>query len=833
MPTETKIATFTCGRLYSIVRGLDNATFCTWEEVMARARALAALGVAVAGAVLLRAAVVPAENSASPAATVRPGTFDQHSAWQTWKLYCDTCHFGPKARAGVNLETLDLANLDSNGALWEKVLRKLRGREMPPPGAPRPDEATYRALVSAIEAERDRLIDAKPNPGRPTLHRLNRAEYANAIRDLLALKVDVSELLPSDDAGYGFDNIGDVLTVSPVLLEKYLLAAGKISRAAVGDTTMPPAYQTYDVPRALRQDDRMGDAMPVGSRGGTVVSHYFPVDGEYEISVGLQRGRADEIMGTGRERKLDLRLDDERLDLFTIPASGRRANINTATGGRVDPEAGLRTRLMVKAGTHSIVAAFQKDTVLQEGIIFRPRADAVQAHFEGVGSISISGPFDVRGPGVTPSRDKIFVCHPAAASEEQACAEKILTSVAHRAYRRPVTADDLPQLMTLYKQGAANGGFESGIRLALQKVLVSPEFIFRAELDPADTPRGGVHQLGDIELASRLSFFLWSSIPDDELLAVAERGELSDPSMLERQVQRMLADPRSHALVQNFVGQWLFLRNIPKMQPDITAFTYFDDNLRRALEKETELVVENEVHQDHSIVDLLTTDYTFVNQRLAEHYGIEGIYGSEFRRISVTDPTRYGLLGHASIMAVTAYPNRTAPTIRGKWVLEQLLGTPPPPPPPNVPALKIDENQKVLTMRQRMEEHRVSPQCAVCHRIMDPIGFALDNFDGLGKWRDSEGEEVIDPSGVLPDGTPFDGPVGLRDILVSKKRDVFVENFTERLLTYALGRGTEEYDQPVVRKIAREAAGKNYRWSAIILAIVKSKPFQIIQTIVS
>src|SRR5499433_1627786 len=794
---------------------------------MARTRALAAMGVAVAGVVLLRAAVVPADNSPSPA-TAQPQPFDQHSAWQTWKLYCDTCHFGPRARANVNLETLDLANLDTKGALWEKVLRKLRGREMPPPGAPRPDEATYQALVNAIEGERDRLIDARPNPGRPTLHRLNRAEYANAIRDLLALEVDVSELLPSDDAGYGFDNIGDVLTVSPVLLEKYLLAAGKISRAAVGDTTIPAAYQTYDVPKALRQDDRMSGEMPIGSRGGTEVNHYFPVDGEYEISVGLQRGRADEILGTGRERKLDLRLDNERIQLFTIRASGRRANINTATGGN-NPEAGLKIRLPVKAGAHAIIATFEKDTVVQEGIIFKQRADAVQAHFEGVGSISIAGPFSVEGPGATPSRGKIFICHPSASTEEQACAEKILTNIAHRAYRRPITADDLPQLIALYKQGAGTGGFDSGIRLALQKILVSPEFVFRAELDQASTPTGSVHRLSDIELASRLSFFLWSSIPDDELLAVAERGELSDPAMLERQVQRMLADPRSEALVQNFVGQWLFLRNIPKMQPDITAFTYFDDNLRRALEKETELVVETEVHQDHSIVNLLTTDYTFVNQRLAEHYGIEGIYGNEFRRISVTDPKRYGLLGQASIMAVTAYPNRTAPTIRGKWVLEQLLGTPPPPPPPNVPALKIDENQKVLTMRQRMEEHRVSPQCAVCHRIMDPIGFALDNFDGLGKWRVTEGQELIDPSGVLPDGTPFDGPVGLRDILVSKKRDVFVENFTERLLTYALGRGTEEYDQPVVRKIAREAAAKNHRWSAIILGIVKSKPFQMIQ----
>jgi len=791
---------------------------------MARTRALAALGVAVAGAVLLRAAVVPAENSA----TDKPATFDQHSAWQTWKLYCDTCHFGPKARAGVNLETLDLANLDSNGALWEKVLRKLRGREMPPPGAPRPDEATYQALVKAIDGERDRLIDAKPNPGRPTLHRLNRAEYANAIRDLLALEVDVSEMLPTDDAGYGFDNIGDVLTVSPALLEKYLLAAGKISRQAVGDTSMPTSYQTYDVPKGLKQDDRMGVDMPLGSRGGTVVNHYFPVDGEYDISVGLQRGRAEEILGTGRERKLDLRLDDERLQLFTLAARARRANINTATGG-TDPEAGLKVRLPLKAGTHTIAATFQKDTVLQEGIIFRQRSDAVQAHFEGVGSISIAGPYNVQGPGATPSRDKIFICHPSAPAEEQACAEKILANIAHRAYRRPIAADDLPQLIALYKQGIETGGFESGVRLAMQKILVSPEFIFRAEFDPADARPGSVHRLGDIELASRLSFFLWSSIPDDELLAIAERGELSDPAMLERQVRRMMADPRSQALVKNFVGQWLFLRNIPRMQPDITAFTYFDDNLRQALEQETTLLVDSTLRDDRSIVDLLTTDYTFVNQRLAQHYGIQGIYGSDFRRISVTDPKRQGLLGHASIMAVTAYPDRTAPTIRGKWVLEQLLGTPPPPPPPNVPALKIDENQKVLTMRQRMEEHRVSPQCAVCHRIMDPIGFALDNFDGLGKWRDAEGEEVIDSSGVLPDGTAFDGPVGLRDILVGKRRDVFVENFTERLLTYALGRGTEEYDQPVVRKIARDAAANNHRWSAIILGIVKSKPFQMIQ----
>src|SRR5215475_5449486 len=436
-----------------------------------RTRALASLGMVlaggmlVAGAVFMRAAAVPAETAASAAPASHPSAFDQHSVWGTWKIYCDTCHFGPKARAGVNLESLDLANLDSSGAVWEKVLRKLRSREMPPPGAPRPDAATYEALVKAIENERDRLIDAKPNPGRPTLHRLNRAEYANAVRDLLALEVDVSELLPTDDAGYGFDNIGDVLTVSPALLEKYLLAAGKISRQAVGDTTMPTSYQTYDVPKGLKQDDRMGVDMPLGSRGGTTVSHYFPVDGEYEISLGLQRGRAEEILGTGRERKLDLRLDDERLQLFTIAARARRANINTGVQAGTEGDSNLKIRLPVKAGTHTIVAAFEKDTVLQEGIIFRTRADAVQAHFEGVGSISVAGPYNVQGPGATPSRDKIFVCHPSAPAEEQACAEKILTSLAHRAYRRSVAADDLPQLIALYKQGAETGGFESGVRL--------------------------------------------------------------------------------------------------------------------------------------------------------------------------------------------------------------------------------------------------------------------------------------------------------------------------------------------------------------------------------
>jgi hypothetical protein len=798
---------------------------------MIRTRALATIGVLVAaGAFLLRPVIVPAENS-TPSPVSLKSTFDQHGAWQTWKVYCDTCHFGPKARAGVNLETLDLANLDRDGATWEKVLRKLRSHSMPPPGSPRPDDATYEMLIKSITGERDRLADVRPTPGRPTLHRLNRAEYGNAIRDLLALEVDVSELLPPDDSGYGFDNIGDVLTVSPGLMERYLLAAGKISRQAVGDTKMPPTYQTYTVPHGLKQDDRMGTDLPVGSRGGTAIQHNFPVDGEYEIQVDLQRGRAQEILGTGRERTLDLRLDDESVRLFTIAASrGRRADINT--GVNHDMEAGYKARIPVKAGTHAIAAAFQKDTVLPEGIIFRQRFDNIQSHFEGVGQISVSGPYNVQGPGATPSRDKIFVCHPSAAAEEAACAEKIFTALAHRAYRRPIAADDVPQLVALYKQGAETGGFEAGVRLGLQKILVSPDFIFRMELDPADSPAGSIRRVSDIELASRLSFFMWSSIPDDELLAVAERGELGDPSVLESQVRRMLADPRSQALVKNFAGQWLFLRNVPAVQPDPAAFPDFDENLRQAMHKETELWLESTLQENRSVVDLLKTDYTFVNQRLAEHYGIKGIYGNEFRRVAVEDPKRLGLLGQASIMSVTAYPNRTAPTIRGKWVLEQLLGTPPPPPPPNVPFLKEDATHSKLSMRQRMTEHATSPSCAVCHKIMDPIGFALENFDGLGKWRElggDSGTEPIDPSGVLPDGTAFNGPEGLREVLLARS-DLFVENFIERLLTYALGRGVEEYDRPVIRKIARESAPDDYRWASIILSIVKTKPFQMIQS---
>jgi hypothetical protein len=790
---------------------------------MIRARLLASVGVVLGLAALWPAASTQAQNPASLSTTAAHAAFDRQGFWQTAKVYCDSCHFGPKARADLNLQALDLNRLDANGATWEKILRKLRTREMPPVGMARPSEATYVSLIDSIEGERDRVAQIRPNPGRPTLHRINRTEYANAIRDILGIEIDVSELLPADDIGYGFDNIGDVLQVSPVLLERYLSVARRISRSAVGDMTLPVSYQTYNVHHALKQDDRLDATAPVGSRGGTAIRHFFPVDGEYEISITLQRSRDDEYLGFERDRQLDLRLDDQRLRLFHLPRSEK----TIVLGGGTPPDANLKVRLQIDAGTREIGASFLKDTLIQEGVIDRLRSDDVQQYFEGVGSITVAGPFNVDGPGETVSREKIFICKPASAAEEMACAENILSNLARRAYRRPVQAEDMPQLLSLYELGAEEGGFEGGIRLALQKILVSPDFLFRAELDPPNAEPGSVYRISDIELASRLSFFLWSSIPDEELLSIAERGELHEPAVMQAQVKRMMADPRSSALIHNFVGQWLFLRNIPRLAPDTFTYPSFDENLRRAMGKETELLVESQVRDDRPVAELLSTDYTFLNERLAEHYGIKGVYGNEFRRVQLEDPRRHGLLGQASILALTSYPNRTAPTIRGKWVLEQLLGVPPPPPPANVPSLKEELTSAKLTMRERMVEHRANPGCAACHTMMDSLGFSLDNFDAIGGWRDTTGPSSgpIDASGTLPDGTKFNGPEGLREVLVSKK-EMFIETFTERLLTYALGRGLEEYDLPVVRKVVRDASAENQTWSSIILGIINSTPFQ-------
>jgi len=742
----------------------------------------------------------------------------------TLNRYCVTCHNATLKTAGLLLDQLDPDQISADPLHWEKVLRKLRARSMPPAGMPRPDEATYVKLVDHVEGKLNAIAEQSPNPGRPTLHRLNRAEYANVIRDLLGLQINSRDLLPADDIGYGFDNIGDVLSVSPYLLERYLAVAAKISRLAIGDTTQASDFQTYDVSRYLVQDDRISEDLPYGTRGGLAVRHYFPVDGEYVLKVKLQTGRFDEIIGLDKERQLDIRIDEHRVERFTIEATGNAEVYGN--GPAADDK--LEVRVPVKAGTHTILATFVKDTVRQEGILNKYTAPIEeQAFFEGVGSLSIAGPFNITGAGETPSRALVFSCRPSASMEEARCAEQILSTLARRAYRRPVTKDDMPILMSLYEQGKAQGGFESGIRMALQKILVSPEFLFRIEFDPQKVAKNGNYEISDLELASRLSFFLWSSIPDEELLTLAEKGKLKKGKALEQQVERMMADPRSAALISNFAGQWLFLRNIARVQPDPIAFPNFDENLREALQRETELVLESMLREDRSVVELLNSDYTFVNERLAKHYGIEGIYGAGFQRVAVTDPRRRGLLGHGSILTVTSYPNRTAPTIRGKWVLEQILGSPPPPPPPDVPSLKDDKKVQAMTMRERMEMHRANPACAVCHKVMDPLGFALENFDGLGRWRDTSGasNSPIDSSGVLPDGTAFNGPEGLRDILV-KQKELFVETFTARLLTYALGRGVEYYDYPVVRKIRREAADQDYRWSAIISGIVNSVPFQ-------
>jgi len=727
--------------------------------------------------------------------------------------YCVTCHNARLRTAALQLDTADVANPAGSAAVWEKVLHKLRTREMPPPGAPRPEPATYEALATYLERTLDAAAAARPNPGRPAAYRLSRFQYANAVRDLVGLEIDAAALLPADDSGYGFDNIGDVLTVSPVLLEKYLSAAATISRLAIGDPSLAPTSTDYQIPPATVQTERESPDLPIGSRGGLALRHHFPLDAEYVIKVRLQRGKdVTAIVGMTDEQQLDIRLDGRRLRAFTVGGPGW-----TGGGKGREPDEGLEVRIPVTAGTHLVAATFLKATVKPEGVLYRA---GDQAFFEGVGSVSIAGPYAAKGPGDTAPRRTIFVCRPRAAGDEDRCATQIITTLARRAYRRPIHNDEIPSLMRPYRLARDTRGFEDGIRLALQRMLVSPDFLFRVEVDPSGVAPGSAYRVRDIELASRLSFFLWSSIPDEELLGLAERGRLRDPAVLERQVARMLADARANTLVSSFAGQWLFLRNMETILPDPAAFPDFDENLRAALARETALFFESMLREDRSLLDLLRADYTFLNERLARHYGIPGIHGTEFRRVTLTSEERKGLLGHGSLLTVTSYPNRTSPTLRGKFVLENLLGSPPPPPPPNVPTLKEGQDVSRLTMRERMAQHQANPVCASCHARMDPLGFALEGFDGLGRWRPG-----VDSSGVLPDGTKINGPAGLRRVLLDRQ-DQFVATATERLLTYALGRGVEPFDMPAVRTIVRDASRDDYRWSSLVLGVVRSVPFQ-------
>ncbi len=743
--------------------------------------------------------------------------------------YCLGCHNDRALRGGLSLEGAALDDVAGHTDVWERALRKLRAGAMPPSGAPRPDETAYAGLRAYLETELDTIAAAAPNPGRTeTFRRLNRTEYRNAIRDLLALDVDVAALLPRDDASFGFDNVG-VIELSPTLMERYLAAAQKISRLAVGSMAIVPGSRVVTLRPDLTQEGHL-EGLPFGTRGGASVEHTFPLDGEYEIEVRLARNRNENVEGLREPHVLEMALDGERMGLFTIVPDRNRMGSYYADE---DVDKHLNLRMPVAAGPHVFGAAFlQKNAALIES-----ERQPYQAQFNqdrhprqqpAVHSVSITGPFDPTGAGNTPSRDRIFTCRPAAAEDEADCAATVISTLARRAYRRPVSYQDVEMPLAFYEQGRADGTFETGIELALRALLTSPGFLFRIERDPDGVAAGTAYDLSDIELASRLSFFLWSSIPDDELLDAAEAGQLGDRAVLEPQVRRMLADPRAGTLTTNFADQWLYLRNLDTAEPNLRLFPDFDDNLRSAFRQETQMLFSSIVTEDRNVIDLLDADYTFLNERLARHYGIAGVYGNHFRRVELpAKSVRRGLLGHGSLLTVTSYATRTSPVRRGKWVLENVLGMPPLIPPPNVPPLEEPEpGVAARSMRERMEAHRANAVCAACHKLMDPAGLSMENFDAIGRWRDrNEDWTPIDAAGSVPGGDSFEGIGGLRNAVLASP-EIFVGTMTEKLLTYALGRGLDHYDGPAVRQIVRDAAGNNNQFSSLVLGIVESTPFQ-------
>ncbi len=752
------------------------------------------------------------------------GPLPESTGRSFFQRHCFGCHNTGLKTGGL---ALDAANPDDPAAqpeVWEKVVRKLRAHSMPPAGVPRPDEATYRAVTTRLETALDRAAAAHPDPGRTdTFRRLNRTEYQNAIRDLLALDVDVTSLLPGDDLSYGFDNV-TVGDLSPTLLERYLAAARKISRLALGTPPRSAGGDTFTLPPDLTQESHFED-LPIGTRGGTSLRYTFPVDGTYEIQIRLQRDRNEHVEGLRESTDVELLIDGARVRLFTVkpPPFGQDHHA-------VDQ--GLAMRLPVTAGPHRLAATFPtKGTPLIESerqpwfaSFNMDRHPRIQP---AVYSLSVLGPYETRGPGDTPSRRRILVCRPTSAQDEEPCARKILSVLGRRAYRRPVTGADLEALLGFYRDARKQGTFDSALEMAVSAVLVSPHFLFRIERDPGNVSPGTAYRVTDLELASRLSFFLWSSIPDDALLDAAIAGKLKQPGELERQARRMLADGRARALVTNFAQQWLYLRNLASVTPDMRLFPDFDDNLRRAFLEETELFFESILRQERSVVDLLNADYTFLNERLAKHYGIAGIYGSRFRRIEFGDTgARGGLLRQGSVLTVTSYATRTSPVLRGKWILDNILGMPPPPPPATVPALKENASgSKPIPMRERLAQHRANPACAGCHNLMDPIGFSLENYDALGRWRTADEGTPIDAAGSLPDGTRYQGVNGLQKALVQRP-ELFAATLTEKLMTYGLGRGVTYRDAPAIRKIVTRSARDDYKLSSLILGIVQSTPFQ-------
>ncbi len=748
--------------------------------------------------------------------------------------YCVDCHEPGVKKGDLVLEGLDLAKLAARPDTAEHVLKKLDHRQMPPLGEARPDEATYRAVVAELQATLDRAAAAQPNPGRTdTFRRLNRTEYQNAIRDLLAVEIDATALLPNDEPAHGFDNV-TVGNLSPTLLDRYVSAAQKIARLAVGTPRKTPAGETFRVRPDLTQEDHV-EGLPIGTRGGAVFAYTFPQDGDYQIEVRLQRDRNEQVEGLRKPHEVEVLIDRERVALATVKPPGPDKNAEGV-------DAHLKFRVKVKAGPHDVGVTFPKNnatTLLEserEPFIARYNMHRHPRTAPALYQVSITGPFDAKGPGDSPSRRAIFgdaISSPTvgttAAASEEGRARQVLGRLVRRAYRRPVTDEDLRKPMQFFREGSAEGaGFEAGVENALSAILVSPQFLFRVETDPSGLAPGTAYRVSDLELASRLSFFLWSSLPDDTLLDAAVRGDLRQPALLEQQVRRMLADPRSRSLVTNFGSQWLHLRSLEAVTPDLRRFPNFDDNLRRAFRQETELFLESVLREDRSIGDLLHADYTFVNERLARHYGIPHIYGSHFRRVSFADdPARQrgGLLRHGSILTVTSYATRTSPVIRGHWILANLVGAPPPPPPPNVPSLDDNTVSASLPIRERLAEHRKNPSCASCHNVMDPVGFALENFDAVGRWRTTEDRQPIDASGGLPDGSIANGVAALERGLLQRP-ELFAGTVTEKLLIFALGRGVAPHDAPAVRQIVRRAQADQFRFSSLILGIVNSTPFQ-------
>ncbi|HYK57819.1 MAG TPA: DUF1592 domain-containing protein [Bryobacteraceae bacterium] len=765
--------------------------------------------------------------------------------------YCITCHNEKLKTGGLELDKLDLDQVGAHAETWEKVVRKVRAGVMPPAAARRPDRKALDAFATTVEGALDHAAAANPNPGRTPLHRMNRGEYANAIRDLLGLEVDPAILLPADDSSNGFDNIADVLGISPALLERYVSAAAKISRLAVGDPDTAPTDVTYTIKGDLSQTETIDD-LPLGTRGGAMIRHNFPLDGEYLIKLSLLKLSFGQVFGQSAEgQELEVTLNGERVKLYQLeavpyffmrespgaPAPEQPLTDPLAERVKMSPNIHLEFRMNVKAGPETIGVDFlQNGHAAVEDLVRRPMSST---HDPNVGMqygyttaphlarVDITGPYNATGPGDTPSRRRIFVCHPGAPSEEIPCARQIISNLVRRAFRRAPVDGDLEALLSFYQQErTSTGRFEAGIEMALRRILADPEFVFRFEPSPAAAPPNTPYRISDTELASRLSFFLWSSIPDDELLNLAIQNKLHEPAVLERQTRRMLEDPRSHALATNFAGQWLYLRDLKSANPDSREFPDFDDNLRQAFQRETEMLFESILREDRSVLDLLDADYTFVNERLAKHYGIPNIYGPDFRRVPAQSDARRGLLGQGSMLLVTSNANRTSPVQRGKWILENLLGSPPPLPPPNVPPLKENSSGVAgASVRERMEEHRANPVCAGCHKIMDPIGLALENFDGVGEWRTMDSGFNIDASGQLVDGTKVDGPSSLRKALLNRP-EAFVGTMTEKLLMYGVGRETKYYDMPVVRSVMRDSARDRYRFSELILGIVKSAPFQ-------